>query len=346
MKFDRNKAREDLLAQTQLSFQTKDFAGLGASYLKPLPRPSWSCKEGKHLIDIIPWIAGDNFPNPKVKPGAFVYHLDVFIHRNIGPTDSQFLCLASNFQKRCPICEKLKELRLASAEKELIDAVRPKRRTVYNIVCLDTSMEEEKGVQVWELAHFFMEQKLASLAERPRTGGFVGFADPDTGKSISFERKGSGFENTQFLGHQFVDREGYIIPDALLEQAVPLEEFLVIPTYDELYESFYNKKPAPDEDGGGTQPRRLMRGQKTPAEDSNNPCKFGGVFGKSIDNLVQCNECDLYDECAIASKGEPVPVAQEQTSGTRRRAPQETQEAPAAPAPAESTTRVRRRTLA
>ena len=75
MKFDREKAKEDLLKRTKESYNSKDFAGAGPAYLKPLPRPFWKCKEGKHIFDLIPWVASDKYPSPKgeIKPGDIVY---------------------------------------------------------------------------------------------------------------------------------------------------------------------------------------------------------------------------------------------------------------------------------
>ena len=309
MKFDREKAKEDLLKRTKESYNSKDFAGAGPAYLKPLPRPFWKCKEGKHIFDLIPWVASDKYPSPKgeIKPGDIVYKLDIWVHQNVGPMDIQVLCPAYNYGERCPVCEKVKELRSEDAPKEKLDPIRAKRRTIYNMFCFDNNVEEAKGVQVWEVAHFFIEQKLASLSERPRGGGHIIFADPDSGMSISFERKGSGPENTQYLGHQFVLREGYVVEDELLDQAVPLEEYLIRSSYDELYALFYGTAPKEQtatEEPGFT-PSRL-RSRTAPAQGANisgeDKCPAGGTFGKDVDKLIQCNTCDVYNKCALFSE--------------------------------------------
>ncbi len=321
MAYDRQKAKDDLLRRTKHSYDTKDFAGVGPAYMKQLPRPYWKCKEGKHMFDVIPWVAGPNFPDPEVNEGDFVYVLDIWVHQNVGPMGISMLCPAHTFKgKSCPICEKVKQMRDEEADKASIDAVRAKRRVLYNIFCFDSAQEEAKEVQIFEVSHWFMERNLAALSENPKTGGHIIFADPDVGKSISFERKGSGLENTQYLGHQFLDREGAVIDDALLDQAVQLEEFLIIPTYKELYETFYNKKLTENEDRGyvdageNNPPSRRSRQQQSAQETTREEapestlekgkCAFGGIFGTDIDKLIQCNDCPLYIECGVEKSKE------------------------------------------
>ena len=70
----------------------------------------WQCKEGDHLLDIIPWPAGPDMPlgeegAPKIEEGELSYVLDLRVHQNIGSMKVPFVCPYENFGEPCPICE-------------------------------------------------------------------------------------------------------------------------------------------------------------------------------------------------------------------------------------------------
>jgi len=340
MSFDRDAMRRELLERTEESFKTKDYGARGAYFLKDHDRPIWTCKAEKHLIDIIPFFAGPKHPRPTIygKEGKVDYVLDVYVHRNIGVNDSQYLCPAKTYAflgKRCPICEYLKSLD-EPAQKEN-DDIRARRRCVYNVLVWDNPTETGKGVQIWEIAHFFFEQKVVALTENVRGGGtkYKNFSHPDDGFSISFERQGSGKDNTAFLGHQFVPREGYKITDDILRQAVCLTDLMIELSYEELYEVFHGKPYIEGSDSPtketekGPLADRLKDLQQKPTQEppkkeepaSPNPCPAGGRFGIDTDKLVHCNDCAsrVYKACAQEAQksgngnSEPTPIPQRQT---------------------------------
>jgi hypothetical protein len=174
--------------------------------------------------------------NPITEKGDFDYILDLFVHQNVGPMNQPYVCPWENFRKACPICEYIKANRLP---KEEWSNVRAKRRSIYLIWNRTSVEEEKKGVQIFDAAHFFMEEKLEEIAKLPRGGGYITFSDPDNGKSVCWSRKGAGKENTQFIGHKLVDRESRI-PDWVLEKTFPLDEVINMhPSYDEIKAAFY-----------------------------------------------------------------------------------------------------------
>jgi len=215
----------------------------------------------------------------------------------------------------------------------LVKSLNTSRRTIYNIIVYDTEKEEDKGVQVWEVAHWFMERHLTPLAKDPRTAELLPFTDPDEGKSIAFERQGSGQTGTSYLGHKFVDRE-YVIPDEILDSVYCLDELVQQTSYEELYEAYWGEpvegsssKPvtaeeAPVEErkqttrlrGGTAKPKEELQkaatlGRRRPQQatspeatkegESTERCPNGGVFGRDLDQLDGCNDCEIYDDCAI-----------------------------------------------
>ncbi|RPI56391.1 MAG: hypothetical protein EHM49_00475 [Deltaproteobacteria bacterium] len=235
-----------------------DYGKYGRFYHAPEGKElkPWKCKEGEHIIDIIPFLAGKNHNH--TEEGSPTYLVDVWVHQKVGPNENDYVCMARNYNKPCPICDfvntqkakdsllspeedkaltEQQKLVLIAAREDALDKCEPKRRCLYNIVCHDSTMQRDLGIQVWEIAHFLFEKKVLAIARMPRGGGFVPFSSPDNGKSICFERQGSGLSNTQYLGHKFVDRPEPI-PDEILEAAHTLDELITIPDYEELKKEF------------------------------------------------------------------------------------------------------------
>lgn len=239
---------EGLSKATQRSYDTKDSFGGGISYLKKdVKVKTWNCSDGEHLVDIIPYVAGPNDPN--VKEGDPQYVLDIWVHRGVGALQQSYVCPQKNFKTRCPICEKQLQMRRSGEfSDEEISGLNAKRRTMYNMYCWDSKEEMRKGVQIWEVSHFFFEHHIAELSKRPKGGGFIIFSDPDNGKSISFKKKSRG-SNLEFLGHRFEDRdEESEVTDEMLEAAVCLDELIHIPTVKELQKAVEEGFASEDDD--------------------------------------------------------------------------------------------------
>ena len=221
----------------------------------------WSCAEGDHLIDIIPFEAGPDMPldegmSPVTPEGGLDYVLDLWVHQNIGTTKQQFVCPYENFGKDCPICEYMGANRL---HKDDWGALRPKRRAIYLVWVHDTRDTERKGVQIWNASHHLMEEKLAAIAKNPRGGGARNFADFDDGENISFTRDGKGI-GTKYNGHAFYPRQTKI-PDKILDQSFSIDQVVKMHSdYDVIKEAFMGlidkyesrKEVQEDEDAGST----------------------------------------------------------------------------------------------
>jgi len=329
----RRRAGEELTRRTEESYEQRDSYGKGKTFFREdIEVPIWNAKEGDHCIDILPYITGENNPNSRVKPGSIGYVLPLFVHRNVGALDASYVCPARNFGKPCPLCEEQKSLRDSGYEYDSpeVKKLEPQKVTLYNIVCYDNDKEEDKGVQVWPIAHWNMERHLSELAKAtPRGGGFIAFADPTRGKSIIFRREGKSKEGTRYVGHRFVDRD-YEIADEILDSTFCLEELLYIPTYDEIAEAYYAtakpsqdaavEKPSATGDAGSRVSRRQRMSSEVqnPAERAeedvpasversvrrrNLPvatpeCPSGGAFGVDTDKLEDCQDCPIWEECA------------------------------------------------
>ena len=250
-KFDRGAFRTGLVERTKASYDQRDSFGSTTGIFKPDAKfTKWVPKIGDHLIDILPYIVGDK--DTKLAEGSITYFYEVWVHYGVGPNEGSYACPTKNFNRSCPICEHQKKLRLAGAPDEEIKALYPKRRVLYNIVCRDSTEEENKGVQIWEVSHFHSEKHFAELARKPKGGGFIPFADPDAGKMIFFNK----VSKIEVTGHRFVERDDPI-DDDLLEQTMSLDQLIHEAEYDELYEAFYGAKK--DDENEETAPRKRKK---------------------------------------------------------------------------------------
>ena len=247
---DRDSMNEDLAARTEGSYATRD---QGIKYpdvfQKELGIQTWYADKGEHEVDVLPYQAGPN--DPLVKEGAWQYMLDMFVHRNVGPRELQFLCLDAMYNEACPICKYRGELRKNPPEgkrqleqhEERLKELKPSRRSLYNVIVYDSKDEVAKGVQVWQVAHYFFERHVAARAKLPKSkgGGYQMFSHPDKdqGRSITFVRSGSD-KATKYEAHNFHKRD-YDIADEDLEDCKVLDQIAHIPTYAEVNDAFWDE---------------------------------------------------------------------------------------------------------
>lgn len=237
MKFNRDDLKAQLRERAQESYETKDDGGKFSPYWTGMPFPKWKCGDGEHVIDVVMFPAGENYPTKShlkspPSPDKWVTWLDVWVHTNVGPNEDMVICNASSYGEPCFICEDVASLRRQKpVDEELIKEIKAKRRAGYLIICRDSEAEERKGLQFFEVSHFHMEKELAKRARKPLGGGFILYADPWDGKSVYFRKEGKGLD--AFSEHNFIDRD-YAIPDEMLEKVQPLANFLTRLTYEEV----------------------------------------------------------------------------------------------------------------
>jgi len=278
----RKNLKKELLDRSQESYDKKDESGRFGSFFKSKSelgdKEFWKCNEGEHQIDIIPFIVGSQFPTknyPNIKAGDIAYWLDLWAHYNVGPNEDAVVCPTRNYGKPCPICEHVNQLRKEEdPDDDIIKEKLPRRRSIYQIVCYDSDDEEKKGVQIWDVAHWFMEKHLSELAQKPKRGGFIPFADPDDGKQIFFKRKGTGQFNTEYIAHQFLDRD-YTIEDSTLDDALALDEAIIVLTYDEIKSKYWGEEEVQAE-GPDDEPAPSKRARKPAPVQEEDPKEHAG----------------------------------------------------------------------
>ena len=315
------KYKKDLEKRHEEAIESKDDSG-GSDFISifkkdevPEGMEFWAPGIGEHLIDIIPFFAGENVP--KIEEGRFCYVLDLWVHR----VGDNFVCQKSNFKLRDPICDYIKKNRLPKDE---FKKVASKRRTVYLVWVHDSPEEEDKGLQIWEVAHFFFEKNVDAIAKNPKGGAPVVFSDPDSGKTIAFEIEKSGTytddngkerDSQAWVGHRFIDRDEKI-PDEILEQSFSLDDIIDMhPDTDTVYKSFHGegeeKQPEKEEETDEEREEReetereeaeareqAEKEEKTPADTGTDMCPVGGDFGVDCDKYEDCDDCEIYDDCS------------------------------------------------
>ena len=319
-KYNRAEMRKEIGNRSEESYRKKDGGGFSKYFKTDKDYPIWSAsvtKEDPHMLDIVPFQVGDNYPvlddkGTKLKKGSWAYYLDIYIHPSVGPNNAQYVCPAKNFGLPCPICEGVATLLKDGTEwAEISETL--KRRNVYNVICYDSEKEEQKGVQIFEVSHHYMEKKLQQIAKRPRGGGTVTFADPDEGKIISFSVASDDMKTIE--GHQFLDRmvgdKTYVLSDEDLAGAYCLDEIIEVLSYEELFTIYYQKPVEKSTDldtekqeSGPSSGRRGRFAQENKEEDvplaPGTKCPKGHIFGVEIDKYDDCTRCldDEYNECA------------------------------------------------
>jgi hypothetical protein len=306
-KFDRKAMKEELLKRTQESDDRKE-GGDYSKYFKDDFELTFAkfgaTKEEPHIVDIIPFIAGDKMPDfMRVKEGKPAYYLDIYVHQNIGGGKAWVVCPAKNYGDDCPVCEYINSLVKDGKEYEDYAEIAPKRRCVYNIINMTTDKEEKKGIQIWESSHKYSEKAIQSAAKAPRGGGSIPFSHPDkeVGQSISFSVDNDTYKTVS--GHKLVPRE-YDISDDILDKAFQLDQIIKILSYKEIKKIFEkysdddeketskSKDECSESENDDKSSRRLKENKIV------DECPEGLNFGEDIDNSDACANCNLYDDCA------------------------------------------------
>jgi hypothetical protein len=234
--------------------------------------------------------------------------------------------MAKTYSEPCPICEfRGEKAKDPDSSEEEIKALKPSRRAIYAIW---DGKDQRAGVQIWEVAHWFMEHPIQAIVKKPKGGGLVDFPHPDHGKSVAFEIKMVG-KNKDYIGHQFVDRDEPI-PDEILEKVPTIDELLHVPTYDEVHAAFFGaslsdmrKEPEPTEPESEIgeefqeefEPEAESEDIPAPQLEVVSPKKkimekegaaptcpyeeFGIHFGdpEHSDTFQECSSCNIREEC-------------------------------------------------
>lgn len=286
--------------------------------------------KGKNKIDIIPYVVATNQHPDGSKKGDLHYVLNIWVHFRVGPTEAAVVCLAKTFNRPCPICEEMSAL-MKSGDEDA-KALKPKRRSIYNIIDRDN---KKAGIQLFSTSHFLFEKEVLEESQSDDEGVII-FSDLEEGKSIKFrateEKAEGGKPFIKFKSFSFADREPY---DAdILENSVPLDKVLTVPSYDEVralhigVEASLGDDDDDDDDDNNSKRKTKKPSKKKPhreedddddedddeedddeeeddeeddddedEEDDEDVCPSGHKYGKDHDKHDDCYECSKWDVC-------------------------------------------------
>lgn len=343
MQYDREKMKQDLLNRTKSSYDRKEGDANSKYFITNSEAKFWRCnptKTSPHIIDIIPFIAGNKWPTKTtdIKEGDWAYVLDLYIHSNVGPGKAMVVCPAKNYGNPCPICDEVEELGNQGVDWNDIPFA-PHRRCAYNVLIMDDAKTEEEGIQVWEVSYSYSEKAIVSLARSPRGGGFIPFADPDKaiGRSIAFDVGSDTYK--KITGHRFEMRD-YDIPLDFLKKAHPLDQLIIIYDEEQLRKILFGssgKRPENKEETGATEAEKsATESLRTPPaqgtslrnrpreESTTDKCPSGAAFGADYGKYGDCEKCDQAQSCAEtadradAKAAEPKETPPAAPAGTKR----------------------------
>jgi len=311
---DRKSALRDRIANNQ-----KNKGGERGSTLLDISKIDdvqfYKVKDGKNKIDILPYTVATTHHPQGIKKGEPDYILDIYTHKYIGLGKKNVLCLNKTYNKSCPICEERDRL-IEEGNEQLAESLKPSRRAIYNIIdCND----EEKGVQLLDMTHFFFEKELLEklkIVEDEEGNGAIIFADLEEGRSIVFRASEETFNKRKFFKFKdfaFEKRETQYDEDAI-NTTYSLDDLLIIPTYDDAKEMLFGEegeaeeKEAEAEEKEEKAPVRKVLKKKTESEATERKpspkeqqhtkdCPFKHIFGKDCDSTPECKNCDMWNDC-------------------------------------------------
>ena len=249
-----NKKKGGLSKRYQASFDTKESRGGSKNGVMDWRKVDGEVNffkpaEGKNRINIIPYVIKSK-NHPLVKRGEFEigdtdYVMDCWVHRSVGLSEANVICLKETYGKPCPICEQSALLAKEGKDKEAKD-LKPKRRVFYNV----QDLKEPDKLKVFEASHNLFEKELIDEARDDEEGGFVDFADVEDGKEVKFRASETSFGKIKYMEFKsfgFEDRDEPI-PNELVESAISFDEIMNVPTYEEVEKILYGQEDDEDED--------------------------------------------------------------------------------------------------
>lgn len=289
----------------------------------------WKPSAGVNKIDIIPYNASSSHPfvrSGQVDEGDTFYSLEVFVHKGIGVSGSNYVCLRQ-FGKKCPICEegdRLHNLHTPAGD-EAARKLWSSRRIIYLVHDL---INNKYGY--WDTGFRSVQQKLNSLSQfevDEKTGAKIDVFDWEEGRTIQFV----GNEKT-FNGNKYIEPDGFNfksrnpLSDEVLSHSIDLSGMLNILDEESLEKVLAGEiTESPSNSSAESQPvNSIQETAKAALEDevqndaknavsetipekkeattssvapgNDHICPFGHKWGEA-DNHNECGTCQVWEKC-------------------------------------------------
>jgi hypothetical protein len=185
----KTKSRSSFQYKPRTADQVKDRANRKTSKFDSIFKPGFDTyrpKQGDNLYRYLPptWEDSDH------------YGYTAFVHRNIGPDNSTYLCPRKMLNKPCPICEAQKESKDAG-ENEEAKALSTSERVICWV--LDRDGDDPEKPLIYDTS-WTQDRDIVSLCVDERKGGILLVDHPDKGYDITIKRTGTGLR-TKYYGY-------------------------------------------------------------------------------------------------------------------------------------------------
>jgi hypothetical protein len=286
-------------------------------------------------LDIIPYIVTIKNHPLEIEAGDPFWTKKYWRHTRLGSDGKTSLICPKTIGKNCPICNVRKEkIDLEGYDKDKEDPLRAQEMDLFNVF---DHNDPDKGVQLFSVPYNNFGKMLKKELDANEDAYYY-LSPTSEGKTIEARFVEGYWKKRTFIECDklnFIDR-GEDVPDDILDEALDLDELLVIKDEEEIMsiflgmpseekpdpdrkhkeaepekkeakkESVYgrrNKKepepePKPEPEGKEEkEPEKLTRGSRKKTDEET--CPFGNVFGTDAGTKVNCDDCEqeLWTKC-------------------------------------------------
>ena len=207
---------------------------------------------GRINMDILPYKITmkkhpDKIEDEEVALLGDLWHRRPFkIHRNIGASKDSYVCPIPEGGK-CPICEYAIKRKGEGADKEELNALRASQRNLYIVKIINNEKWDDE-FYLWDFSHYLFEEALQE--EIQENEDFEIFPDLEDGLTLSIRFSKEKFGGNTFAKTtriDFKDRKKQY-DESIVEDLPKLDELLIVKSYNELDEIFFQLSDDVDED--------------------------------------------------------------------------------------------------
>lgn len=221
--------------------------------------------EGIYLFDIVPYTAGVG--NPNAEKGSLYFERTYYVHRGIGVNGNSYICPAKVYGKKCPICAHITKLEREGADKQTIDALRPKNRQLFLVY--DRKDEELKLLDSsYHLFGKLLDDRVLEPDAEEEGWAYYWFPN-DEGKTLRVNFKQETFGGRAFFKASSIDFKARkeALPDEVLEHQYCLDDMLIQVDYEELKKKFYEEEDDEEEEEKPVTRTTKTKSKSAPVED-------------------------------------------------------------------------------
>jgi hypothetical protein len=285
-------------------------------------------REGTNKVNIIPFEVKSKL-HPMVRAGKMEigdldFVLDVWIHRRIGPSETDVLCPKKNYGRSCPDCD-LSSKYYDEGKKDEGKAHRATRRVLLNVQPIIRG--EAEALKVFDVSHYLFLTELVEEANECANGkDVIHFADIESGKVVKFratETQLGKNKMMEFKSFAFLDREEELDED-LIDQAISFDEGLILLSAEDIEKILYGqdedeeedekekdngKSSKKDEDEEEEEPKKKKDKSKDEEDDEEEEkpkkdkksskkkeCPASHKWAEA-DSHKECKKCEVWEEC-------------------------------------------------